>query len=111
MNSNIQGYCYMASSYNPAAEVLLHVSVINSNQFLRWADDRISHMTLNEKGWQYKARASAEAIGTIMQSTCARPTAIMRLTRIRIGTTITVVVGFVWRLSRGLAFPSSTFNF
>ena len=103
MNNRIYGYGYMASFHNPAARVLSAKWRVNKQKFLRWAESRISHLTLMSKGRQYKALAFAGAIGTIMQSTCACLTAIMQLTRTQIGTTITEVGEFVLRLSRGYA--------
>ena len=100
MNKQIQEYAYMAASYNPAAVIQPLNLGVNSKQFLRWAFFSSSHLTPNYKGWQFKALASGAAIGTIMQLTCACPTATTQPTRTAIVTTITAVVGFVWRLSR-----------
>ncbi len=101
LNKQIHGYVYKADSFNPAAVILSRFIGINKQQFLRWANFRISHLTPNEKGRQFKALASGAAIGTTMQLTCKFPTATTQRTPTIIVTTIMAVVGCVWRLSRG----------
>lgn len=77
MNKQIYGCVYIADSYNPAAVILSRKNFfevrfgINRQQFLRWAEYCISQITDMQKelfkGRQFKAPASAAAIGTIMK--------------------------------------------
>jgi len=108
MNKQIYEYVYMADFNNPAAKILsCNICGINSKQFLRWALLlSSSHLTPNSKGWQFKVLGSGAAIGTIIQCTCERPTAITQRTQTAIATTIMAVVEFVsvQCLSRGYFF-------